>query len=84
MTMENAQFSEVNAKSSSQLSQQAEELLEVVHQFRLWEEAAEKESESSAASPEPGELEVMETATVNKTFLSSNTANRPGPLKILE
>jgi len=43
----------VNAKSSSQLSKQAEELLEVVHQFRLWEEAAEEEGESLAALPEP-------------------------------
>jgi hypothetical protein len=63
MTMENAQFSEVNAKSSSQLSKQAEELLEVVHQFRLWEE--EEERESPTALPEPEELEAMETATVN-------------------
>ena len=35
MTIENARFSEVNAKSSSQLSQQADELLEVVHQFKV-------------------------------------------------
>ena len=65
MTMENAQFSEVNAKSSSQLSKQAEELLAVVHQFRLWEEEAEKERESPTALPEPEELKAMETATVN-------------------
>jgi len=55
----------VNAKSSSQLSQQAEELLEVVHQFRLWEGEEEEESESPAALPEPEELEAMETAPAN-------------------
>jgi hypothetical protein len=68
MTMENAQFSEVNAKSSSQLSKQAEELLAVVHQFRLWEEEEEEEEEereSLAALPEPGELEAMETVPAN-------------------
>ncbi len=60
MTMENAQFSEVNAKSSSQLSKQAEELLEVVHQFRLWEkEEEEEERESLTALPEPGENKEM-------------------------
>jgi len=47
----------VNAKSSSQLSQQAEELLEVVHQFRLWEGEEEEERESPAALPEPQESE---------------------------
>ena len=59
MTMENAQFSEVNAKSSSQLSKQAEELLTVVHQFRLWEEEEEEEREETehnlAALPQPEE-----------------------------
>jgi hypothetical protein len=34
-------------------------LLEVVHQFRLWEEAAEEERESLAALPEPRENEEM-------------------------
>ena len=59
MTMENAQFSEVNAKSSSQLSQQAAELLEVVHQFHLWEgaEEEEEERESPTALPDPEENE---------------------------
>ena len=70
MTMENAQYSEVNAKSSSQLSQQAEELLAVVHQFRLWEEEEEREEteHSLAALPQPEEsveLEAVETATAN-------------------
>ena len=58
MTMENAQFSEVNAKSSSQLSKQAEELLAVVHQFRLWEEEEEEREETEhnlAALPQPEE-----------------------------
>jgi len=63
--MENAQFSEVNAKSSSQLSKQAEELLEVVHQFRLWEE--EEERESLAALPEPGENEELENHSTRET-----------------
>ena len=67
MTMENAQFSEVNAKSSSQLSKQAEELLEVVHQFRLWEEAAEEERESLAALPQPEENEELENHSTRET-----------------
>ena len=66
MTMENAQFSEVNAKSSSQLSKQAEELLAVVHQFRLWEEE-EEESESLAALPEPEENEELENHSTRET-----------------
>ena len=67
MTMENAQFSEVNAKSSSQLSQQAAELLEVVHQFHLWEGAEEEEEdrESPTALPYPEENEVMEIMLTN-------------------
>ncbi|MEK9617323.1 MAG: hypothetical protein VW543_13415, partial [Deltaproteobacteria bacterium] len=66
-TMENAQFSEVNAKSSSQLSQQAEELLAVVHQFRLWEEEEEREEteHSLSALADPEELEAVETAPAN-------------------
>ena len=44
MTMENVEFSEVNAKSSSQLSQQADELREVVHQFRVLEKEALSET----------------------------------------
>jgi len=66
--MENAQFSEVNAKSSSQLSQQAEELLAVVHQFRLWEEEEEEREEtehSLSALADPEELEAVETAPAN-------------------
>jgi hypothetical protein len=48
------------------LSKQAEELLAVVHQFRLWEEEEEEEErESLAALPEPGELEAMETVPAN-------------------
>jgi methyl-accepting chemotaxis protein len=64
MTMKNTQFSEVNAKSNSQLSQQADELLEVVHQFCLWEE----ENESLVALPqleeheESGDQPASETA----------------------
>ena len=70
MTMENAQYSEVNAKSSSQLSQQAEELLAVVHQFRLWEEEEEEGEEtehSLAALPPPEESEESEGASENAT-----------------
>jgi hypothetical protein len=69
MTMENAQYSEVNAKSSSQLSQQAEELLAVVHQFRLWEEEEEREEteHSLAALPQPEESEESEGSFENET-----------------
>ena len=71
MTMENAQYSEVNAKSSSQLSQQAEELLAVVHQFRLWEEEEEEEREETehnlAALTQPEESVELESSSENKT-----------------
>jgi hypothetical protein len=58
----------VNAKSSSQLSLQAEELLAVVHQFRLWEEEEEEREEtehSLSALTDPEELEAGETAPAN-------------------
>ena len=70
MTMENAQYSEVNAKSSSQLSQQAEELLAVVHQFRLWEEEEEEREETEhnlAALPQPEESVELESSSENET-----------------
>ena len=68
MTMENAQYSEVNAKSSSQLSKQAEELLAVVHQFRLWEEEeGEEEEHSLAALPPPEESKESEGSSENAT-----------------
>ena len=37
VTIENARYADVNAKSSSQLSQQADGLLEATRQLRLWE-----------------------------------------------
>ncbi|MEC7220805.1 MAG: hypothetical protein VXW29_10415, partial [SAR324 cluster bacterium] len=70
MTMENAQYSEVNAKSSSQLSQQAEELLKVVHQFRLWEEEEERREEtehSLSALTQPEESVELESSSENET-----------------
>ena len=59
----------MNAKSSSQLSKQAEELLAVVHQFRLWEEEEEGEEteHSLAALPPPEESEESEGASENAT-----------------
>jgi len=59
----------VNAKSSSQLSKQAEELLEVVHQFRLWEEEEEREEteHSLAALPQPYESDESEGSSENAT-----------------
>ena len=37
LTIENARYADVNAKSSSQLSQQADDLLEATRQLRMWE-----------------------------------------------
>ena len=54
LTIENARYADVNAKSSSQLSQQAEELLEATCQLRLWSEdvTALSVSESSTTEAE--------------------------------
>lgn len=50
VTIENAHHSDVNAKSSSQLSQQAEELLEATRRLRLWSEDATTLSVSESST----------------------------------
>ncbi|MBT6727702.1 MAG: hypothetical protein HN867_18770 [Deltaproteobacteria bacterium] len=52
VTIENAHHSDVNAKSSSQLSQQAEDLLEATRQFRLWEGDSTEFSISESSTTE--------------------------------
>jgi hypothetical protein len=50
--IENVRYSDVNAKSSSQLSQQADESLEVTRQLLLWEGDSTEFSLSGSSATE--------------------------------
>jgi methyl-accepting chemotaxis protein len=52
LTIENARYADVNAKSSSQLSQQADDLLEATRQLCLWEGDSNEFSSSGSLTTE--------------------------------
>ena len=52
LTIENARYANVNAKSSSQLFQQADDLLEATRQLRMWEGDSNEFSSSELLATE--------------------------------